>query len=117
MNWFAAVVEKFVLTELTKSLLNTLVPTRPETVTPGTITAADWMLWAAGSASSTSRVKTVCRVKLCTSTRGVAPDTVIVFRNRSHPEVAVHGRREVPRQLDAFASDRVEAGQREDDGV
>ena len=54
------------------------LPTTPEVVTPGISTAAAWMLRAAGSASITSRVITVCLVTLCTSTSGVAPDTVIV---------------------------------------
>ena len=42
------------------------------------MTAAAWMFRAAGSASMTSRVMTVCLVTLCTSTSGVAPETVIV---------------------------------------
>ena len=50
----------------------------PGVVTPGMRTAAPWMLRAAGSTSSTSRVNTVCFVTLCTSTSGVTPDTVIV---------------------------------------
>ena len=55
-----------------------LFPTSPEPVTPGVMTPAPSILCAAGSASSTSRVNTLCLVRLCTSTRGVAPATVIV---------------------------------------
>ena len=36
------------------------------------------MLCEAGRVSRTSRVNTVCLVRLCTSTSGDAPDTVIV---------------------------------------
>ena len=80
-------------------------------------TAAAWMLCAAGSASSTSRVNTVCFVTLCTSTSGEAPDTVIVSSSaptlRSALTVAV----KLPVSSIALALERAEARQRERHGV
>ena len=66
---------------------------------------------------SRRRSTVVCRRTLCTSTIGVSPVTVIVSSSVPTRRSALTVRRERAGQLDAFALDGAEAGQRERHGV
>ena len=69
--------------------------------------------FAVGSDCTSSLSSVRSRLALCTSTIGVSPVTVMVSSSVADLHVGVDRGDEVARQLDAFALDGVEAGQRE----
>ena len=88
-------------------------PESPPVLMPG---IKAWMPLAFrddGIAASTSRSTMVCTRALCTSTIGDSPVTVIVSSSVADAQLGVDRGDEVAAQLDAFALDRAEAGQRE----
>ena len=72
---------------------------------------------AVGSACTSSLSSVRTRLALCTSTIGVSPVTVIVSASVADLQVGVDRGDEFGRQLDAFALDGAEPGQRERDRV
>ena len=80
---------------------------------PGISVAAVNCVRPVGIDRSTSSPMTRCLVALCTSTIGDSPVTVTVSSTRADPQLGVDRRGERSGQLDAFAPDGAEAGERE----
>ena len=83
-----------------------MTPTPPAADMPGIRFWMPLTLREDGIAEMTSLSMICCVRALCTSTIGVSPVTVIVSSTVPTLQLGVHGRDEVPRQLDALRVSR-----------